>query len=148
MTTTTHGLVGSESGGGRDLLLLLAWLVALLPEPFLHGAHSRAIDCPTCNTTVLEGATIEAWAVIIIALADDLAATDNDAAVAVVHWRLAGLLEAKREVIVRLHCGFGRGYKNVVWWVGGEENGGKRSLAVVCLVLVCCGLIPKNVDVC
>ena len=48
----------------------------------------------------MEGAAVEAGAVVVVALAEDFAAADDDAAVAVVERRVGGLLEAEGEVIV------------------------------------------------
>jgi len=48
---------------------------------------------------------IVARAVVVEALPDNLAALDNDAAVAMMQRRLRGLLEAEIHVLVDLHCG-------------------------------------------
>ena len=53
----------------------------------------------------LERAAIVAGAVVVEALPDNLAALDNDAAVAMMQRRLRGLLEAEIHVLVDLHCG-------------------------------------------
>lgn len=55
------------------------------------------------EATGLESAAIVAGAVIIEALADDLAALDDNAAVAEVEGRERGLLETEIEIVVRLH---------------------------------------------
>ena len=83
---------------GLVLLLLLALL-----QLGLHLGESSAVQGTACDTAMLECTSIETRAVVVVALADDLTAAHNDAAVTVVQRRLGGLLEAKREVVVRLH---------------------------------------------
>lgn len=53
--------------------------------------------------TCLEGAAVIAGPVVIETVADDFAALDNDAAVAVKERRLGGLLEAEIQIVVVLH---------------------------------------------
>lgn len=80
-------------------LILLSLLQLLFPVRY-GGAVEGAVG----DAAVLEGATVETWAVVIVALTDNLAATNDDAAMAVVERGLGGLLKAKSEVLVRLHC--------------------------------------------
>ena len=51
----------------------------------------------------LEDAAVVAGAIVVEALADDLASLDDDATVAEVERREGGLLEAEIEVVVGLH---------------------------------------------
>lgn len=53
---------------------------------------------------MLENSAVKAGTVIVVTLANHLAAANNDTAMTVVEGRFGGLLEAKREIIVRLHC--------------------------------------------
>jgi hypothetical protein len=64
---------------------------------------------------MLECAAIETRAVVVVALADNLATAHNDTTVAIVQRRFGGLLEAKREVVVRLHVAVSFGL--FVWWI-------------------------------
>lgn len=88
----------------RRLIVLRFGLVLLaLLQLGLHFGEDSAIEGTACDTTVLECAAIKTRAVVVVALTNDLATAHDDAAVAVVQRRLSGLLEAKREIIVRLH---------------------------------------------
>ena len=87
----------------RRLITLRFGLVLLaLLQLGLHLGQGSAIEGTTCDTAMLECAAIETRTVVVVALADDLATAHDDTAVAVVQRRLGGLLEAKREVVVRL----------------------------------------------
>ena len=77
-------------------------LLALL-QLGLHLSEGSTVEGTACDTAMLECAAIETRAVVVVALTDDLATAHDDTAVAVVQRRLGGLLEAKREVVVRLH---------------------------------------------
>lgn len=77
-------------------------LFALL-QLCLHLGEGSAIEGTACDTAMFECAAVETRAVVVVALTDDLATADDDTAVTVVQRRLGGLLEAKREIIVRLH---------------------------------------------
>lgn len=86
----------------RLLLLLLRLSLLLLQLLFQLG------DCSTVQRTahdaaMLERSTVEARAIVVVALADDFTAAHDDAAMAIVQRGLGGLLEAKREVVVGLH---------------------------------------------
>jgi len=83
---------------------------------------------------MLECAAIETRTVVVVALADDLATAHDDTAVAVVQRRLSGLLEAKREVVVRLHFVVSFG---VFGGIVGESGLGVRV-----------GLIDRWVELC
>lgn len=48
----------------------------------------------------MEGAAVEAGAVVIVTFTEDFAAADDDAAVAVVKGLMGGLLEAEGKVVV------------------------------------------------
>ena len=52
---------------------------------------------------MLESPAIEPGAIVIIALSNNLATTNDDTAVTIVQWRLGGLLEAKSQIVVGLH---------------------------------------------
>lgn len=105
MTPTAHGFVGRERGRRRRMLLEVR-LIALLLELRPQCEHGGTVKRAGGDTSRLESTSIEAWTVVIVALTDDFAAADDNAAVAVVHGRLRGLLEAESKVIVRLHCDF------------------------------------------
>jgi len=104
VATASHGLIGRERRRSCGIFLLSLRLITLLLELLLHCKHSGAIECSSRDAPSLESSSIKPGTVVVIALANDLAATDNNAAVAVVHGRLGGLLKAKSKVIVRLHC--------------------------------------------
>lgn len=114
---------------GRLLSILRIGLVLLaFLQPGLHLGEGSAAQGSACDTTMLECAAIEARTVVIVALTDDLATTHDDTAVAVVERRFGGLLEAKREVVVRLH--FVVSFKLLGDFVG--EGG--LSVRVTCLI--------------
>ena len=85
-------------------LLLVLFLLGLL-ELLLQLCHGWAVEDAAAigDATVLEGATVELWAVVVVALSDDFTAAHDDAAVTIVQGRLVGLLEAKSEVLIGLH---------------------------------------------
>lgn len=87
--------------------LLLVFLVgsALLAsfQLRLHFGEGRAIESAACEATMLKRAAVKTRAVVVVSLTNDLAAAHDDTAMAVVEGRFGGLLEAKSEVIVRLH---------------------------------------------
>ena len=88
----------------NSLLLFRAEFVRLaLLQLGLHVGKGRAVEGAACDSSMLECAAVESWAVVVVALADDFASTHDDAAVAVVERRFRGLLEAQRQIIVRLH---------------------------------------------
>jgi len=60
------------------------------------------------QTTGLERTPVEAGAVVVVALADDFAAANDDTAMTVVERRLGGLLETHGEVRIGAwrHCSF------------------------------------------
>lgn len=112
---------------GRLLLLsfrLELVLLALL-QLGLHIHQSGTLEGAACDTTVLECAAIETRAVVVVALADDLTTAHDDTAVAVVQRRFCSLLEAKRQVIVRLHFAVGGGFGGLLTGaiVGGIGGG-------------------------
>ena len=89
----------------RRLLIVLRSglvLIALL-QLGLHLGESSSVEGTSCDTAMLECAAIETRTIVVVALTDDLATAHNDTAVAIVQRRLGGLLETKREVVVRLH---------------------------------------------
>ena len=89
----------------RRLLIVLRFGLVLLAflQLGLHLGEGSTIEGTACDTAMLECAAIETRAVVVVALTNDLATAHDDAAVTVVQRRLGGLLEAKREIIVRLH---------------------------------------------
>ena len=82
-------------GIGTVRLRILRSLRVLLLQFRLQIDKRRTVQSALSNTAMLEGAAIEAGTVVIEALADDFAAADDDAAMAVVERRLGGLLEAE-----------------------------------------------------
>jgi hypothetical protein len=89
----------------RRLLLVLRIGLLLLAffQLGLHLGKGSAVEGTSCDTAMLECAAVEARAVVIVALTDDLTTAHDDTAMAVVQRRLGGLLEAKGELVVRLH---------------------------------------------
>jgi len=85
-------------------LLLLLFLLGLL-QLLLQLCHCWTVEdaAAVSDAAILQSATIELWAVVVVALSDDFAATHDDAAMAVMQWGLVGLLEAKSEVLIGLH---------------------------------------------
>ena len=108
VAAAAHGLEGRERGrlsvASRIVLLrLLILLLFLLLKLLFHLLDSRAIIGPSCDLASLECASIEARTVVVKSLSYDLTTADDDAAMAVVKWRLRSLLEAESEIIVGLH---------------------------------------------
>ena len=85
------------------LLRRLLRLVLLFLQLLLQTGNRRSIECTPGDAAMLESSTVEAWFVVIVALADDLPAVHDDTAMLVVQRRLGGLLEAERQVSVSLH---------------------------------------------
>jgi len=115
-----HGLEGCERGRlGIASCIILLRLLVLLPILLLmllfHLLNSRAVVGAGSDLASLECASIEARTVVVESLSDYLATADDDAAMAIVKWRLRSLLEAEGEIIVRLHL------KNVRMVGGGEK---------------------------
>lgn len=96
------GFEGSE-GSSTLFLLLIRLLLLLLLQLGLQLGHGLAIKPATGNAPMLQSTAVEAWAVVIEALANDLAAADNNCTMAVVERRLGSLLEAEIQIVVRLH---------------------------------------------
>ena len=93
----------SEPFKGSLLLFRAEFVRLALLQLFLHVGKGRAVEGAAGDSSMLQRAAVESWAVVVVALADDLASTHDDAAVAVVERRFRGLLEAQRQIIVRLH---------------------------------------------
>lgn len=109
-----RGLEGGE--GARSFVSVRAGVrlsgrFLALPLLLLQLRQGRAVVAQRGETAGLEGAAVEAWPVVVVALADDLAAADDDAAMSVVEGGFAGLLEAEGEVGVGSwrHCCFDYG---------------------------------------
>lgn len=94
----TDGFKRSKGVGRRSLLLVLGLSLQVGNGWFVERDNRG-------KAARLEGATVVSWAVVVEALADDFAAAHDDAAVAKMHGREGGLLEAKIEVAIRLHVG-------------------------------------------
>lgn len=116
----------------RIRLLLLAFL-----QLCLQLGEGSAAEGTACDTAMLESAAIESRTVVVVALADDLAAAHNDAAVAVVQRGLSSLLEAEREVVVRLQ--FAVSFGLFVGSVGEGDLGVRYRVIDRCWEEVCCG---------
>ncbi len=101
----------------RLLLLLELELLLLLLQLLLQLADCGPIEGTLGDAAMLQSSAIEAWAIVIMALPDDFAAADNDAPVTVVQRRLVGLLQAEREILIRLHFAISLGDLEV-----GETN--------------------------
>lgn len=86
------------------LVFLFRFILLALLQLRLHICQGGSIESAVCDAAVLENSAVEAGTIIVVTLANDLAAANDDTAMAVVEGRFGGLLEAKREVIVRLHC--------------------------------------------
>jgi len=89
----------------RTLTLLLLRLVLLLLKLLLQAGYGWSVEGALRDTAILQSAAIVTCAVVIVALANDLAAAHDDSAVAVVERRFGSLLEAQSEVVVGLHFG-------------------------------------------
>lgn len=137
----------------RRLIVLRFGLVLFaLLQLGLHLGEGSAIEGTACDTAMLECAAIETRAVVVVALTDDLTTAHDDTAVTIVQRRLGGLLEAKREIVVRLHVAVSFGLFGgfvgegdlgvrvglVDWWVGLCRWQSKSAVAecesFVCLV--------------
>jgi hypothetical protein len=62
-----------------------------------HGFLVQDLAC-NLHAPVLQSTAIETWTIVVETLANDFAATDNDAAMAVVQGRFRCLLETERHV--------------------------------------------------
>lgn len=98
------GLEGDEVAGGGGGLVLPLLLLLLLLRLLLVVRERAARECGHGELARLQGAAVVAAAVVVEAVADHLAALDDDAAVAVLERGAEGLLQAQVLVIVRLHC--------------------------------------------
>jgi len=86
-----------------SFLFLRAEFVRLaLLQPCLHVGKGRAVEGAVGDSSMLQCAAVESWAVVIVALTDDLSTTHDNTAMAVVERGFRGLLEAQRQVIVRV----------------------------------------------
>lgn len=94
-----------------NTLLFLLRLVLLLLQLILQIGNRRSIESTIGNTAMLESSTVETRAIVIVSSTDDLATTNDDAAVTVVERGLGSLLEAESQVVVGLHF-------DVSGWVG------------------------------
>jgi hypothetical protein len=70
---------------------------------FLQGGKGSPIQSADREAASLQSAAVEASTMVIEALTDDLAPTDDDASMAVAERGISSLLEAKREIVVSLH---------------------------------------------
>lgn len=104
LVSTTRAFEWRE-GALRTVLLLRSMLrlILLLLQLLLQVGDSWTIHGTVGNTAMLERAAVEARAVVIVALSDNLATTDNNAAMTVVQRRLRSLLEAEGQIVVGLH---------------------------------------------
>lgn len=84
-------------------LITLGLVFLLLLQ--LELGKGWTVKAAACDAPVLQASTIETRTVVVEALANDLAAADNDTAMSVVEWRLRSLLKAQSEVVVSLHFG-------------------------------------------
>jgi hypothetical protein len=97
------------------LVLRLALVALTLLQLGLHLSQGIAIEGAACDTAMLECAAIKSRTVVVMALADDFAAAHNDTSMAVVQRRFSSLLEAERQVTVRLHFGVSGGGDWCCW---------------------------------
>ena len=94
-----------EWGEGCLLRLLLLRFVLLLLQLRLQVGDCWAVECTFRDAAVLESPAVETGFVVVVAMADDFAAVDDDTAVLVVQRRLGSLLQAEGKVSVSLHFG-------------------------------------------
>lgn len=82
---STDLLHSSKLLGILLLLVLRVGLVLLaLLQLGFHLGEGGAVEGATCDTAMLECAAVEARTVVVVALADDLAAAHDDTAMAIV----------------------------------------------------------------
>lgn len=96
---SAHGtLEGCECAFGSLVvrLRLRTWLLFLL-QMLLKLRHGQAVEAPN-HVTMLQSAAVKAWTVRVVALAYDLPATNDDAAMTEVEMRHIGLLKAQGEI--------------------------------------------------
>jgi hypothetical protein len=101
LASSGHDLERSESLG-RLLSRLQLWLSLQLVLS-LELSNSWTVQRAKGQTTSLQGTTIEAGAVVVIALANDLTATDHNSTMAIAERTLRSLLKAKIQIVVSLH---------------------------------------------
>jgi hypothetical protein len=102
------GIVAAASAfewdeGVLRLLRLLLWFVLLLLQLLLQTGNRWSIECTLGNAAMFESSTVEAWFVVIVALADDLPTVHDDTAMLIMQRGLGSLLEAERQISVSLH---------------------------------------------
>jgi len=112
MVATARAALEGHEVGVRLLLLCRSILLLLLPRLLLQLRNGWAVKASVGDAAMLERAAVETWTVIIVALSDHLTTANDDAAVAVVKWRLHGLLKAEGQVVVGLHLSVSLGF---VW---------------------------------
>ena len=96
--------MAAASAFERDEHVLRLLRLVLLLLQFLFQTGDRwSIESALGNAAMLESSTVEAWLVVIVALADNLPAVYDDTAVFIVQRGLGSLLEAERQISVSLH---------------------------------------------
>jgi hypothetical protein len=86
VVAAAHHLEGNESGLVRLIMTLIVRLRLRL-QPLLKLGDGGAIQCAGWQDARLQSAAIEAWTIAVEALADDLAAPDDDGAVTIMQGR-------------------------------------------------------------
>ena len=108
---------GCFEWGERRLLRLLGLLllrfIFLLLQLRLQVGDCWSVECTLLDAAILESPAVETGFVVVVAMANDFAAIDDDTAVLVVQRRLGGLLQAEGKISISLHFG---------WLVGGGLN--------------------------
>lgn len=104
MPTACIGVLECNKSAAATVLLTLLLLTFLLAlELLLQLGHCSSIVASISNATILQRASIEAWAIVVVTMSDHFTATHHNSAMAIVQWRLCGLLQAKRQIVVSLH---------------------------------------------
>jgi len=100
-------LAGDESITRLRMTLLLLRSIFLLLHLLFQLSDGRPVQAALRDPAMLECSAFVARTVVVVALTDHLAATHDNATMAVVEGRLRSLLKAKRQVVVSLHRAVG-----------------------------------------
>jgi hypothetical protein len=96
---STHDILERRESATLSLVIRLRLTIRLpfLMQILLELLHRQA-GADSSHIANLQSTAIEAWAVCVIALADNLSTTYDDAAMAEVERRFVGLLQAQGKI--------------------------------------------------
>ncbi len=107
LVSAAGALAGLERIARLRVTLLLLGSILLLLHLLLQLSDSGPVQAALGDPAMLERPAFVPGAVVVVPLADDLAAAHDNATMAVVEGGLRSLLEAERQVVVGLHRAVG-----------------------------------------